>query len=291
MEQITSNVYVETGNLGSNDSIIVTDQGTVLVDAPHKPTDAARWRDIVNSFGEVSYLVHTDHHIDHTLGNFLLPGTVVSHSVTRRRMAENYPSSTYVVDLLSIIDPEGLALMPNFSLRLPTITFDNRMELHLGNVTVELIHLAGHTANSLVAYLPEQRVLFSGDNVCEAGLPSFQDSRVGSLFQTLDYISSLDFEILVPGHGEVGTKKTVESFRDQARNLVGQVQEAARAGVPREEAADRIRFEDRIHTGTQSYVGYPDNLIEGFQRRSVLSMYDQLTHDEPDLNSKREAEK
>jgi cyclase len=78
----------------------------------------------------------------------------------------------------------------------------------------------------------------------------------------------------------VGTKKTVESFRDQAQNLVGQVQEAARAGVPREEAADRIRFEDRIHTGTPSYVGYPEDLIEEFQRRSVLSIYDQLTHDE-----------
>jgi cyclase len=287
IEQITSNVYVETGNLGSNDSIIVTDQGTVLVDAPHKPTDAARWRDTVNSFGEVSYLVHTDHHIDHTLGNFLLPGTIVSHSVTRRRMAEEYPSSAYVEDLLSAIDPEGLALMPDFSLRLPAITFDDRMHLYLGNVTVELIHLAGHTANSLIVYLPEQRVLFSGDNVCEAGLPSFQDSCVSSLFETLDYISGLDFEILVPGHGEVGTKKTVATFHDQAQDLVRQVREAARAGVPREEAAARIRFEDRIHTSTRSYVGYPDNLIEEFQQRSVLSIYDQLTYDGSNPDFKR----
>jgi cyclase len=287
IEQITRNVYVETGNLGSNDSIIVTDQGTVLVDAPHKPTDAARWRDTVNSFGEVSYLVHTDHHIDHTLGNFLLPGTIVSHSVTRRRMAEEYPSSAYVEDLLSVIDPEGLALMPDFSLRLPAITFDDRMHLYLGNVTVELIHLAGHTANSLIVYLPEQRVLFSGDNVCEAGLPSFQDSRVSSLFETLDYISGLDFEILVPGHGEVGTKRTVATFHDQVQDLVRQVREAARAGVPREEAAARIRFEDRIHTSTRSYVGYPDNLIEEFQRRSVLSIYDQLTYDESNPDFKR----
>jgi cyclase len=287
IEQITRNVYVETGNLGSNDSIIVTDQGTVLVDAPHKPTDAARWRDTVNSFGEVSYLVHTDHHIDHTLGNFLLPGTIVSHSVTRRRMAEEYPSSAYVEDLLSVIDPEGLVLMPDFSLRLPAITFDDRMHLYLGNVTVELIHLAGHTANSLIVYLPEQRVLFSGDNVCEAGLPSFQDSRVSSLFETLDYISGLDFEILVPGHGEVGTKRTVATFHDQVQDLVRQVREAARAGVPREEAAARIRFEDRIHTSTRSYVGYPDNLIEEFQRRSVLSIYDQLTYDESNPDFKR----
>jgi cyclase len=283
MEQIAPDIYVETGNLGSNNSIIVTDEGTVLVDAPHKPTDAARWRNIVDSFGEVSYLVHTDHHIDHTLGNFLLPGRVVSHSATRRRMAEEYPPQAFIEELLSVIDPEGLALMPDFSLRLPTITFDDRMQLHLGNVTVELIHLAGHTANSLVVYLPEQRVLFGGDNVCEAGLPSFQDARVSSLFETLNYLLGMDFEILVPGHGEVGTKKTVAAFRDQAHDLVRQVQEAVRMGVPREEAANRIRFEDRIHTGTRSYAGYPDDLIEEFQRRSVLSIYDQLTRDESHL--------
>lgn len=281
MEQVTSNIYVETGNLGSNDSIIVTDQGTVLVDAPHKPTDAARWRDTVNSFGEVSYLVHTDHHIDHTLGNFLLPGTIVSHSVTRRRMMEEYPSWAYIKELLEVIDPEGLSLMTDFSLRLPKITFKDKMQLHLGDVTLELTHLPGHTANSLVVHIPEQGVLFSGDNVCEAGLPSFQDASVSSLFETLDYISGLDFEILVPGHGEVGTKRTVETFRDQVHDLVRQVQEAVQEGIPKEEAADRIRFEDRIHTDTQSYVGYPDNLIEEFQRRSVLSIYDQLAHDEP----------
>lgn len=279
MEQIASGVYVETGNLGSNNSIVVTDEGALLIDAPHKPTDAARWRDTAAGFGEASYLVHTDHHIDHTLGNFLLPGTVVSHAVTRRRMAEEYPSWDYVQDLLAVIDPGGLDLLPKPALRLPTVTFEDRMQLHLGDATVELIHLPGHTANSLVAYLPEQGVLFSGDNVCEAGLPSFQDADVGAWFEALDRIAGLDFELLVPGHGEVGTRETVGAFRDQARDLVRRVEEAVRAGMREDEAADRIRFEDRIHTTTASYAGYPDYLIEQFQRRSVLSIYDQLARD------------
>ncbi|QIN78504.1 MBL fold metallo-hydrolase [Rubrobacter marinus] len=281
MEQITSGVFVETGNLGSNNSIILADEGTVLIDAPHKPTDAARWRDTAAEFGETSYLVHTDHHIDHTLGNFLLPGKVVSHSVTRRRMAEEYPSWGYVRDLLSVIDPKGLDVMPKLALRLPTVTFEDGMQLHLGDVTVELMHLPGHTGNSLVAYLPERGVLFSGDNVCEAGLPSFQDADVGAWFEALDRIAGLDFEFLVPGHGEVGTKETVETFRDHARDLVRRVGEAARAGIPADEAADRIGFEDKIHTATASYAGYPDDLIEQFQRRSVLSIYGQLTRDRP----------
>lgn len=281
MEQITPGVFVETGNLGSNNSLVLADEGAVLIDAPHKPTDAARWRDAVARHGHVSYLVHTDHHIDHTLGNFLLPGEVVSHAATRRRMAEEYPSWGYVRDLLSVIDPKGLEIMPQLALRLPTVTFVDRMRLHLGDATVELLHLPGHTVNSLVAYLPERGVLFSGDNVCEAGLPSFQDADVGAWFDALDHIAGLDFELLVPGHGEVGTKETVATFRDQARDLVGRVGEAVRTGMPEDEAADRIRFEDRIHTATASYAGYPESLIEQFQRRSILSIYDQLTRDRP----------
>lgn len=277
MAQITPGVFVETGKLGSNNSIIVTDEGAVLIDAPHKPTDAARWRDTAAEFGETAYLVHTDHHIDHTLGNFLLPGTVVSHAVTRHRMAEEYPSWDYVRDLLSVIDPGGLDVMPKLAVRLPTVTFDYRMQLHLGNVTVELIHLPGHTANSLVAYLPEQGVLFSGDNVCEASLPSFQDADVGSWFEALDHIAGLDFEFLVPGHGEVGTKETVAVFRDQAREAVP----ARRGGSPGGNSRRRGRGPHQVRgQDTHGYrvlrrlPGRPDRTIPAEERPEHLRSTD-----------------
>lgn len=279
MEQIVSGIYVETGNLGSNNSIIVADGDAILIDAPHKPTDAVRWREIVASHGEVRYLIHTDHHIDHTLGNRWLPGMIVSHEVTRQRMAEEYPEWPYIMELLTVVDPESLELMSDFSLRLPEITFSERLWLHVGDIKIELIHLPGHTANSLIAYLPEQGVIFAGDNVCEAGLPAFHDAHIGDWFRAMDYIESLDFETLIPGHGEAASRQTVSNFRGQTSELVGQVEDAIRDGKIREEAAGQIGFEDNIHTGTTSYVGYPEDLILSFQRKSVLSIYDELVGD------------
>jgi cyclase len=276
LKQITSNIYVETENLGSNNSIIVTDEGLVLIDAPHKPTDAKAWREKIDALGKTAYLIHTDHHIDHTLGNFLLPGTIISHRETREQLKEHYASPEFIHDLLSVIDPEGLPLMHDFSLRLPEVTFDNKLQLYLGGVNFELTHLKGHTHNSIIIYLPDQKVLFSGDNVCEAGLPSFQEACVRSWLETIDHILTMDFEYVVPGHGVVGTKETVKVFRDQVRNLVGQVEEAIKSGFTKEEAAQRIRFEDKIHIGNESYNGYPDHLLESFQQKSVHTIYDQL---------------
>jgi hypothetical protein len=91
--------------------------------------------------------------------------------------------------------------------------------------------------------------------------------------------------MVIPGlrrHGPAAT--SAYAFEGPGKPLC---QEAIRAGVPRGEAADRMRFENRIHTGTPSYVGYPVELIEAFQRRSVLSIYDRLTYDESDLASTR----
>lgn len=80
MEQIDNNILVETGNLGSNNSIILTSIGIVLIDSPFKPTDAIKWKHAVESKGKVICFVNTDHHIDHTMGNFFLPANnVISH--------------------------------------------------------------------------------------------------------------------------------------------------------------------------------------------------------------------
>jgi cyclase len=286
MKQIAPNIYVELDNLGSNNSFIVTNEGIVLIDAPHKPTDAVRWRNTIDTFGKAVYLIHTDHHIDHTLGNFFLEGTIISHDETRRKMKDHYASMSFIQDLLSVFDPEGLSLMTGYSLRLPTITFNDRMKLNVGGVTLELIHLKGHTPNSLIVYLPDQKVLFTGDNVCEAGLPSFHESCVASWFETIDYISTLDFEIFVPGHGEIGTKETVLEFRRQARELVQNIENAIRSGIPKEEIINQIRFQDNIHVSTDSYIGYPDHMIEEFQRKSIASIYDQITSNEVVQNVK-----
>lgn len=285
LTQVSPHVYVETANLGSNNSIIVAESGVVLIDAPHRPTDAVAWSQTAASFGEVEYLVHTDHHPDHVIGNAWLPGRVVAQRGTREHLESAPFDENYLHDLIQRIDPAALPLMAGYSTRLPEITFSDDLKIHMGNLTLELRHLPGHTANTLIAYCPEERVIFTGDNVCEAGLPSFQDCSLSAWFDVLDVIDAYDFDVLVSGHGETGGHDVVAKYRDKGRTVVQQVAEAMDNGMPRDIASQKIRFEDRIHVTTPKYVGYTNELIESFQVNSIERIYDALI-DNPQLADK-----
>ena len=277
LRPITSRVRVETAHLGSNNGIVDCGAGDlVLVDAPHRPTDAIRWAKTVAAVGTVRYLVNTDHHPDHTIGNRWLPGDVVAHDLTRRRLVRDAPSREYLRDLFAVIDPEAVPLVDAYEVRLADVTFSSSLTLHVGDRRLELVHAPGHTANTILVHVPDEGVLFTGDDVCNLGLPAFLDATVERFFDAIDRAAAFDFEHLVPGHGEPGGRELLDRHRDLGRELVGRVAEAQAAGETRAQCSDRIRFEDLIHAATPEARGYPAHLVEHFQRRSIERIFDDL---------------
>lgn len=277
IQQVSPSVYVELDRLGSNNGIITDGDGQViLIDTPHKPTDALAWERQVGEFGAVRYIVHTDHHPDHTIGNAFLDGVVVAHDLTRDRLCNEPQERAYLERLFAVIDPPALDDERSFQPRAPSVTFSERLTLHHGALRIELHHAPGHTANTIIAYLPDEGVVFTGDNVCPQGLPSFQDSSVERWFDVLDQIEALEFDVLVGGHGEVGGRELLASYRDMGREVVAAVADAIARGAQRQEVMDTIRFEDRIHVSTEDYVGYPDDICTLFQQRSMARIHDDL---------------
>jgi cyclase len=280
IQRVTPRVHVEVDRLGSNNGIISYGAGrVVLIDTPHKPSDAIRWAEQVRAFGEVDYIVHTDHHPDHTIGNAFLDGVVVAHELTRDRMVDEPQDRGYLERLYRSIDPAAVDDARSFAPRLPTVTFADRLTLYGDDLRVDLHHVPGHTVNTIVAHLPDEGVVFTGDNVCPQGLPSFQDSAVDRWFDALDRIEALDFDVLVGGHGDVGGRELVERYRDMGRAVIGEVADAISRGVDRQDVIANIRFEDRIHTGTGDYVGYPEDICTWFQERSMARLYEDLVAD------------
>lgn len=280
IEQVSSRVHVELDRLGSNNGIITDGAGkVVLIDTPHKPTDAIRWARQVQDFGEIAYIVHTDHHPDHTIGNAFLDGVVVAHERTRTRMETEPQERGYLERLFRIIDPDALDDARSFSPRLPTVTFSDRLALFVGDVQVDLHHAPGHTVNTIIAHLPTEGVVFTGDNVCPQGLPSFQDSAVARWFDALDQIEALDFDTLIGGHGDIGGRELIDRYRDMGRAVIRDVAQAIERGVARQQVIATIRFEDRVHTSTDDYVGYPEDICSSFQERSMARLYDDLVAD------------
>ncbi len=276
LTEIDGNILVETEHLGSNNSIICTRDGVVLVDSPHRPSDAIRWRRTVESCGKVAYLINTDHHIDHTMGNYFLPGEIVSHEVTRDRLLNGAPTRKYIDDLLEVIDPAGKMYMADYAVRVPTITYSNSLALHLGGLDFVLTHLRGHTMNSTLVHLPQQGIVFSGDLVCEAGLPAFIDADTFGWIEAVKRIEAMDVRYIVPGHGKVCGIAEARAFRRQMEGLVDEVERRVDRGETRARVATDVRYEDRIHVAMGGSPGYPAHLIEFFMRGSIETIYDQV---------------
>lgn len=276
LQEITHGVFVETEHLGSNNSIVSTREGLVLIDAPHRPTDAMRWRRTAAAMGDVAFLINTDHHIDHTMGNYFLPGTIVSHEITRDRLLNHAPSRQYVEDLVAVIDPEGAPLIRDYQVRVPTVTFVDRMALDVGGLTFELTHRPGHTPNSVYIELKQLGIVFSGDLFCELSLPAFVEAHVFAWVEAARFFETIDAEWIVPGHGAVSKPADVTPFRQKMEELIGEVARGIEKGDPREVLCQRIGFEDRIHISTGGSPAYPDHLIELFRRKSIEAIHDQI---------------
>lgn len=284
-QRVSPRVVVETEHYGSNNSIVIGDDGLIHVDSPHLLSDAKAWAEYSATLGQVRFIVNTDHHPDHTIGNFMIGGEVVGHRVTRERLLAEPPTMEYLRDLLGRLDPEGVQYLDGYSVRVPNVLLDTTMTLHLEGATVELTHKRGHTRNSVIAYMPEDKVIFTGDVVCEVGLPSFQDSRLVDWFDALDFVESYDFEVLVPGHGEVTDRSGVDRYRQMGRAVVAEVADRMARGQEQEQIVAEVRFEDRIHVETPTNAGYPDHLIEWFQTRSITRIHEDL-RENPSLSER-----
>ncbi len=231
---------------------LVTPDGIIATDPIN--ADAASWlkAELDTRFGvPVKYLVYSHDHADHIAGGevFADTATVVAHENARVQIAgENRPTAV------------------------PDLTFTDRMTLRLGGKTVELIYLGlGHSDNSIVMLFPEERALFAVDVVTVNRLP-YQDLRnnfVEHWIEGLKLIESLDYDILVPGHGVVGVPSDVAAHRKYIEDLRGQVLTHMRGGKTVDEIkalVDLGKYKDWGQFGAWSLLN-----VEGMYRH--LSLY------------------
>jgi glyoxylase-like metal-dependent hydrolase (beta-lactamase superfamily II) len=115
----------------------------------------------------------------------------------------------------------------------PTITFEGKMSIWLGKLEVQLIQLGrGHTKGDTVAWLPEQKILFSGDLVEFDATPYAGDAYFQDWPKTLDNIAALKPRALVPGRGAaLTTPEMVAAGLAGTREFIADVWTNVKAGV------------------------------------------------------------
>ncbi len=86
MKQLTSNVFVETEIRGCNHGFVTTSDGVVLIDTPHKPSDAIKLKAEIQNRGPLRYIINTEPHGDHWTGNAYFDAPVIAHEGVRDRI-------------------------------------------------------------------------------------------------------------------------------------------------------------------------------------------------------------
>ncbi len=294
IHQITPNVFAAQvapapEDHGCNPSFVTTSEGIVMIDTAMLPTNARIWRDEMEKRGTIRYLVNTEHHIDHTAGNYFFPGTVIAHQGVREilqsplekvktvdaaeaEMARTMDVREYILWEYGKWDVPGLALARDYRVRLPSITFSDRLTVHLGDHTFELIHLPGHTPYQIAVYVPKERVVFTGDNFTNNAQPSFAHCCPLDWLESLKKIQSLDVDFVAPGHGPMGDKKAVKKFAGSIQSAVDKVREFIARGGSKEEAANKISFDGPVpalHAGQEA------------RRVDIIHLYEELSTQRP----------
>jgi glyoxylase-like metal-dependent hydrolase (beta-lactamase superfamily II) len=275
--KVRDGVYhaVGTGALAvvGNSSFIVNDDDVIVVDDHVSP--AAAWvlleeiKDVTNK--PVTTVINTHFHFDHAHGNQIFDRNVsiIGHEFTRQMLLSNSIGMplyrNYVTGLQPQIDDlkkrlatesdattqaslerqisvaeNNRAAQAELKPTPPNVTLTDRMTLYRGSREIQIRYLGhGHTAGDVVVFLPREKVVMTGDFLT-AGLSNMSDSFPDEWVTSLDELKRLDFDTVLPGHGEAFTDKAkIGYFQDYMRDVWIEVSRLKQQGVSAEDAAKR----------------------------------------------------
>jgi glyoxylase-like metal-dependent hydrolase (beta-lactamase superfamily II) len=243
IRQIAPGVYAAIGDTGRgsegrpNAGFIVTSEGVVVIDALASPQQGEQLAHAIRKVTRqpVRWLVLTHHHPDHPFGAIVfrrLGAKVIAHP-DRRVLASEAGEDALIADWVRVV---GLDAMRGFEFAdVPDRPVTGSDTLRLGGKTIVIIHPgAAHTAGDLMVWLPQERVLFTGDILIEDGVTMVVDGDSAELLKALALIDSLKPAVAVPGHGALPRDplELVARTRSYITGLRADMKSALEHGVP-----------------------------------------------------------
>jgi len=168
---------------------------------------------------------------------------------------------------------------------LPTRTFEHETTLAVGDKQVLLRQVGpAHTAGDILAYVPCDKLIFTGDILFVEGHPIIWEGPVRNWIAACDYMLALDVECVVPGHGPVTDKRGVAAMHGYLEYVTAEARKRFDAGLSVMEAARDISLADYDSWGEAERIvvnvaalyrefgddARPMNIIELFGLMAVL---------------------
>ncbi len=233
--RLSENAYAYTAEGDPNTGVIIGDDAVMVIDTQATPVMA---QDVIRHIREVTdkpirYVVLSHYHAVRVLGatayqpQHIIASRDTYDLIVERGEADKASEIGRFPRLFQAVEsvPPGMTW--------PTLTFEGSMSIWLGKLEVQLLQLGrGHTKGDTVAWLPEQKILFSGDLVEFDATPYAGDAYFQDWPKTLDRLAALEPRALVPGRGAaLTTPAAVAQGLASTRGFIADVWSSVKAGV------------------------------------------------------------
>jgi cyclase len=270
IKKLSDGVYVYVGkNFNSNCGIVLTNDGVVLIDSGHNPTDSHAVLDAVKKLTAmpVRFLIDTEPHNDHTTGHFVFspPAVIIAAEgagESMRGARRNVPDR---IEKLAETSPEMKAALEGYKFITPNIEYHDKMTLFVGERTFELMYLKGvHSEADTAIWLPKERVLFSASAFVHDQINIFRPFvTIPNILAAGKMLKALNPEQVVPGHGMPGTVQIFEDGEKYYALLVDRVAAMVAAGKSLDDIKKELRMPEYASWASQDRM--PTNIDAAYR--------------------------
>ena len=212
----------------NNTGFLVGRRGVVSVDACATEARTRAYLGAIRAVTTrpVTTLLNTHHHGDHTFGNYLFEGaTIVGHEAIRPALAAwGMPRDA---PIWTPVDWGAIELAP------PFLTYSSGVTLWVDDLRCELSYVGtpAHTTNDSILWIPQRRLLFSGDLIFNGGTPFLVQGSISGALSALDVLRGLGAETIVPGHGPVCGPEVIDAVAAYLQFIQRTARDGCAAGL------------------------------------------------------------
>jgi glyoxylase-like metal-dependent hydrolase (beta-lactamase superfamily II) len=253
--------------------LICGDNFSLVVDSGNSPAHASDFLELVKSMdtSPLKFVVITHWHWDHIFGIKTMDLLTISTDETKKKLeylktlkwddasldarVESGEEIEFCRDMIKLEMPTRDSL----ELKMPDLTFENKIEIDLGGVTCVVEHVGGvHAQDSAVIYIPEEKVMFLGDCIYQDFYSGEWSYDKNELIILLDKIKKYDVNCYVTGHQDPKTHEEMWNFLDDLLNI-GEIVDTL---VSLDEAVAKFN-EVRQIKPNEEQLGFIQNFVNG----------------------------